>query len=592
MNKAEEARMFFEEQFRSLVNDYPVLRNLEPYKLFNILCIKYYFFQADEYSIEDIMDSVVDGANDGSIDAICMDYSEDPTSIAYVQSKYRQSFDVTTALGEIEEIKKNIHKLNDLKYADFNENVVNRYIECINDGANPDSHHIVYFTSFVPQAKQKQKYIKMLEEKGISVFFGDDIKQYISGEIDKTGRVASGSILIDRPDNILSYQESCIVNISAKSLKNLYATYRRALLGLNLRYYVKNKAVDSGIKQTIENHPDHFWYLNNGIVIACDDYDISGREVKLKSFSIINGGQTTDRIFNVDFDEDFYILCKIVKTDMGDDENPDKLTSTSISIATNSQKPIKSKNLVSNRAEQARMKGCLKQLGIFYKTKDGETIDKKYADSNKHVTLDVLGKLGLFAITQRPWCRSNASELYNLDLPYYHTIYEQTTPALYVDLLKLDNYYKAYMKSSVIHSLPNEILARNARTYVLALSVLVSLIMQDPKMFDFLNDNKDDLKSVVGKSIVKEIKSMKKIIVNRIDDESDVIYRLFTEINQLVIYSVFQIEKGINKSLDESNFLKSEDNYYKMIKSMLPSLVEMAYAIRPSAEILFKQKEV
>ena len=40
-----------------------------------------------------------------------------------------------------------------------------------------------------------------------------------------------------------------------------------------------------------------FWLKNNGITIVCGDFEIDGREVKLRDFSIINGGQTTYRDF-------------------------------------------------------------------------------------------------------------------------------------------------------------------------------------------------------------------------------------------------------------------------------------------------------
>ena len=36
---------------------------------------------------------------------------------------------------------------------------------------------------------------------------------------------------------------------------------------MNLRYYVRQKAVDTGIEKTIHKEPENFWYKNNGILM-------------------------------------------------------------------------------------------------------------------------------------------------------------------------------------------------------------------------------------------------------------------------------------------------------------------------------------
>ena len=51
--------------------------------------------------------------------------------------------------------------------------------------------------------------------------------------------------------------------------------------------------VDTGIKRTLDKERENFWFLNNGIIIACTEYDIDGDTIKLTDFSIVNGGQTT-----------------------------------------------------------------------------------------------------------------------------------------------------------------------------------------------------------------------------------------------------------------------------------------------------------
>ena len=154
-------------------------------------------------------------------------------------------------------------------------------------------------------------------------------------------------IAIDDKNNYLKYEDSIIVNISALSLQELQNRRRNGLLGMNLRYYVRQKAVDTGIEKTIHKEPENFWYKNNGILIICDDYEIDGKEIKLWNFSIVNGGQTTNRIGKLDIEKDFYLQCKVVKSKGNTTQMKDKFA-LEIAEATNSQKPVKKADLKAN----------------------------------------------------------------------------------------------------------------------------------------------------------------------------------------------------------------------------------------------------
>ena len=65
-------------------------------------------------------------------------------------------------------------------------------------------------------------------------------------------------IAIDERNNYLRDEDSIIVNISALSLQELQNRRRDGLLGMNLRYYVRQKAVDTGIEKTIHKEPVKF----------------------------------------------------------------------------------------------------------------------------------------------------------------------------------------------------------------------------------------------------------------------------------------------------------------------------------------------
>lgn len=140
--------------------------------------------------------------------------------------------------------------------------------------------------------------------------FGLDIEYEIVEIENPKEYVDEAVIQLDAPNNFMRFgmEESLIVNISAMSLKNLYEQYGyRGLFAQNLRYYVKNAKIDGNIIESIQEHPENFWYYNNGVILICDDYIIEGDRILVQNFSIINGGQTTKIVGETDFERDFFI---------------------------------------------------------------------------------------------------------------------------------------------------------------------------------------------------------------------------------------------------------------------------------------------
>lgn len=147
--------------------------------------------------------------------------------------------------------------------------------------------------------------------------------------------------------NIKSY----IFSVSAKSIKEIYKKYKSSALNLNLRFFKKNKKVDNEIKNSILK-PDYFWQLNNGLVILCGNIEIYDDYIILKNYSIINGGQTTYNISITDFENDFFLLAKIICIkDWDNNKNEAYELANKIAIASNNQKKIDNKDLISNLPE-------------------------------------------------------------------------------------------------------------------------------------------------------------------------------------------------------------------------------------------------
>lgn len=575
---------FVDTHIQDLKEKYPEIRSYDDFHVFTLLCIKYFFYAETEesFDMDLVRDYLTDGAKDGGIDAIFNDPTSETNDVIIVQSKYYDKTKLTNdvVLSSIGKIVDTLKDLQNNKIKNYSEHLVSAYRNATSEQDEDGNFRIYFFTSYNPRTKkERNKLEKSLRTHagGIDTefAFGDDIDDQIS--LCEAGKmcVDCDKLEIDDKNNCLKYENSIIVNVSAKSLQILENKRRNGILGMNLRYYVRQKAVDSGIEDTIEKDPEDFWYRNNGIVVVCDNYKIDGKEVKLFNFSIVNGGQTTHQIGRLDLEKDFYLQCKIVKKKGSDDDAQDSFVN-SIAEATNSQKPIKKADLKANTPEQLRLKQALQHEHVYYITKKGDSAPKQYTGQPYQTTnLAALGKLGLATILQMPGsARSNSQKMYNEK--YYHLIFGgNVSPGVFADALKMDYYYKTFLKSatkekgySKEYDLP---MLKNGKTFQLACITLLSKIEQNIINYDDVENNLDNIDAL--KDVLSNSKDMPNIIVNKLDDEKTLFNALFKILCLEVLVVAYirfkKIEQGDSKTVNISNFLKNDVNYYR---SVIPAL--------------------
>ena len=210
------------------------------------------------------------------------------------------------------------------QYEQVNATVQHRFMTLQSDVGDESKIHFVLYTSAPQAGIRRDRIEKKFREQftgisniEVSILFADDIVDEIKESESRRPTVEAGKIRIDEHDNYLLYGDgAAVVNVSAYSIKQLYAQHNTNLLARNLRYHVAGRDIDNAIKETITKDPDSFWLKNNGITIICDDFEIDGKEVKLKNFSIVNGGQTTyllHKSTNISSENDLYLPCKIIK---------------------------------------------------------------------------------------------------------------------------------------------------------------------------------------------------------------------------------------------------------------------------------------
>ncbi|WP_417523691.1 AIPR family protein [Marinovum sp.] len=149
--------------------------------------------------------------------------------------------------------------------------------------------------------------------------------------------------------------------IPGEVLRALYERYNTTLLEANVRSFLgTRKKVNAGIAKSLQQEPGHFLAYNNGLVMVCDQAELSRAQdgqvgiSLLKGLQIVNGGQTTSSIYFASRDNKaldlsrVMIPAKIVILRDGKDEGRETLISR-ISQFANSQTAVKTSDLSANR---------------------------------------------------------------------------------------------------------------------------------------------------------------------------------------------------------------------------------------------------
>ena len=162
-----------------------------------------------------------------------------------------------------------------------------------------------------------------------------------------------------------------------------------------------NNAVNKGIKNTIysDKHRD-FFFFHNGITAICNKMILDGNKLQLHGLNVVNGCQSLNTILScsehVKNLTDTYVMFRFY-------EIPQRDRADRISISTNSQSPVKPRDLRSNDKRVLNMKKKFEEkfpMGYLI-TKRGETAP---ADKNKNYVIDLadLGKYLIAWHSQRP----------------------------------------------------------------------------------------------------------------------------------------------------------------------------------------------
>jgi hypothetical protein len=153
----------------------------------------------------------------------------------------------------------------------------------------------------------------------------------------------------------------------------------------NIRLYLQQRSkVNRNIKATILGEDDddgqrndqshYFFYFNNGITITCDRFSYPKKQrapiVDVENIQVVNGGQTLHALSEAFKEqpeklEGVELLCRLYET-------KNKELSSRIAECTNSQNPVKSRDIRSIDMTQVKLEKEFKKLGLFYERKKNQ----------------------------------------------------------------------------------------------------------------------------------------------------------------------------------------------------------------------------
>lgn len=398
-------------------------------------------FELDEFEIDE---AITDGGMDKGIDAI-FEKEEDGENILYViQSKYFEqnpdkTIDENTKNLVVEAVSNyilgdypldNLNKKLKQKVELFRHRVSDTKIDKVNlifltNGQYPGENIISELDCF-KQDQAGQVYYQIFTERDLSEVFlpsSAGLVKEINLKIVKDSGSGEKTIL-NLPDVDIIQGKVVKVDIAElakiiKDNKNIFSANVRAFQS------IRNK-VNEQIASTLRDSDliKEFVYLNNGITIICDDFQVklSGEIITLTKPSIINGCQTASTILEV-YNEDTieqntgFVLARIVKTK---DEN----VKEKIIKASNTQTAIRNRDLVSEDNIQKELETQFLQIGYFYDRKKG--LYKKEA-KDKVIDLEKAAQCYLALYLQRPAeAKNKKSEIYK---SYYEQIFNNALTA-------------------------------------------------------------------------------------------------------------------------------------------------------------------
>ncbi len=336
-----------------------------------------------------------------------------------------------------------VRKLLEQDFSGFNENVQKRYTEIA--GALENCSRIVLIVAHVGAG------ISAHAMGALTDLLSDDShgeerlrKDPEIFDAPKIDAALRASKAVPRVDATLTIRQCGKVSdpkttyfglVAVPELVALYQKHGKALFEKNIRTFLGQATdVNVSIRQTLQNNPDHFVYLNNGVTALCQRIDPKGnkmecKQLKIGGLSIVNGAQTIASCAQFVADHKDADISKarvsitLVETPIDGDFGK------SVTRARNHQNPVLLANFVALDEEQERLRRDLAHLGIHYAYKAGAVDGIAAADLIR--AEEAVHALALFHPDPRyvSWLKKEPATLLDTTADRYKALFTPTLTA-------------------------------------------------------------------------------------------------------------------------------------------------------------------
>lgn len=364
-----------------------------PQKAFPVLMVASILDVTDE----EAEDAITDGSNDRGVDAIFVDDRDGKNTIHVFQFKYVISFEKSKdnfPSGEIDKIISFfLDVLDENKGMETTCNSIlwNKVREVWTALNKPSPLIEVHFCGNMKEMvdSEKERANNSFEKYRYFNVKHHSLDSIVDFFVDKKRPALSRRLTVvdkdyfDRTDGNI---RGLICTVEASEIVKMITDpanpgqVLNEIFNDNVRIYLtRNNKINKRIIDTaLSEENSLFWYLNNGITITCDSFSYpKGKRapvVELNRVQIVNGGQTSNALFEAALCdakklEDVLVLVRIIET-------KSQQVSLAIAESTNSQTPIKGRDLRSNDDIQKKIEEAFSGIGLFYERKYNQFQDQ------------------------------------------------------------------------------------------------------------------------------------------------------------------------------------------------------------------------
>ncbi|PXZ04375.1 AIPR family protein [Gilliamella apicola] len=395
--------------------------------------------------------SVIDGANDNGIDAIY--YSPATKRMILVQSKWSIRGTGEPDNGDIRKFKDGVSDLVSLSFDRFNSKVekMRNMVEAALTAFDTKFDIVLVHTGNKLLSEHNQRIMDdlVLELNDAGDGSSDDIvifHQLNQARIHTSlakgveGEPIKLEVGLSQWGKIEDPYLAFFGIVSGDEVYEWYKLHGNKLFSKNIRQMLGSTDVNDEIKNTIENHPDKFWYYNNGITLIADKVkkSMAGGNAKdigsfqLSNVSVVNGAQTVSSIGGTSESKKEKLIKVRVPIKIISLENTEPNFGSYVTKNNNRQNRIENRDFVSLDDQQIRLRTELAIDGIEYCIVRSELFkptESSFDLIEATTALACVSKQSSLAVQAK---REIGKFYENLNKPIYKSIFNQETTGKFI----------------------------------------------------------------------------------------------------------------------------------------------------------------